>query len=181
MRGDERLECRLRKGKLLAIIVLLPFPAAAASLLLGWWWFGSVVGARAGLWASGAIGVLIAAFWLRLIYEFIVHDVVVIIDEAGIEDRRNGLGVLQWEDIEHVGVERDREGVAFRIRLRDEAAYLRRLPAWRQICVKARRAWMLERGIKLECWTIKPGEDALGEWLTALLDEEQRGWEVMEE
>lgn len=116
----QRLECSIRRGKLLAIIILVPFPAAAISALLGFK-AASLFGDAIGISISVFIATLFSLFWLRCWYNLLFRRIVLIINEFGIEDRRIGVGVIAWADIERISLIRGRDEPHIVIHVHQEA------------------------------------------------------------
>jgi len=67
----------------------------------------------------------------------------VIVDEEGIEDRRQKIGVIQWEDIRSLSIGSMNSAKFLRVEVSDPTKYLSRLPKWTRPLTAANKALKL--------------------------------------
>lgn len=113
----------MKPGKLIAFILLIPIPAVFIVGLLSF-----SVSATLGRW----IGIMIGIAWLQLWFALLFRRVVVVINEHGIEDRRTGMGLIEWEDIHAIEQQDGIEEPCLVLRVDDENKYIERQPRYRR-------------------------------------------------
>jgi hypothetical protein len=77
---------------------------------------------------------LCTAMWF---YEAVQHTPRIIICDRGIEDRRGGFGLIQWEDIQAVWVQSMRGQSFLCVAVNDPERYLSRLSWYRRFLARA--------------------------------------------
>jgi hypothetical protein len=103
--------------------------------------------------------VVIPIMWFRT-------DAQVIIDEEGIEDRRQGIGVIRWEEIRSLSVG-SIEGTRFLcVNLIDPEKYHSRLPRWKRPMVAANR-FLGVHGVPIGFSGLSPGIEEVWAYLQA--------------
>jgi len=149
------MECRERRVALIALILLLPLPAAAITGLMIWQ-YGQVAG-----WYVGCGLVLL---WLWAWRQVLSRSVVLIIDDVGIEDRRNGLGIIPWEDILRIEEEYGQDQPNIRIHVVEPEKYLAILPWWRRAMNPILRPIKKDVWV-ISCLAVEPGEEVIWAYL----------------
>lgn len=87
--------------------------------------------------AAGWAGLILLVFVFPTLRPLFASRAVVVLNDAGIDDARIGLGLIPWRDIASVSRYEIRGRPYIQFWLRDERAYLERWATWRRIMARA--------------------------------------------
>lgn len=102
------------------------------------------------IWVGGGAGLLALSGFL---HESLKHEVLLLIDDDGIDDRRLGMGKISWDDVEDAQLLVTEGNRFLGLRVKDPEKYLARLNGPHRRLFESRRRLGFN-GINIDIWAL---------------------------